>query len=151
MIFRGALRLLAWFAVLLPWPQPAAAEESDGPLQWSFVVGRYHLVGRRPDSPKAYAGTARIERVGARLRLTREIGGKRSRIFGVVRRADPGEAYVLAFQWRESQPMEMVCVIGSDLDNYARLTCHWGAAGNPHRQPGIEAYFAQEPWDPFLP
>jgi hypothetical protein len=44
--------------------------------------------------------------------------------------------------------MEMVCLVGPDLDNYARLTCHWGKAGNPHTQPGMEAYFAQEPWDP---
>ncbi len=48
-------------------------------------------------------------------------------------------------------PMEMVCLIGSDLDNYARLTCHWGKKDNPHSKPGMEAYFAQEPWDPVRP
>lgn len=85
------------------------------------------------------------------MRLTRTIAGKESRINGVVRRADPGEAWVLAFKWGQRQEMEMVCLIGSDLDNYARLSCHWGKAGNPHKQPGMEAYFAQEPWDPVTP
>ena len=125
--------------------------ESEEPYQWSFVPGRYQLIGRHPDSTQTYTGTARIDRVGAQLRLSRDIGGKRSRLFGVIRRADPGEAYVLAFKWNERRPQEMVCLVGSDLDNYPRLTCHWGLAGNPHRQPGMEAYFAQEPWDPVRP
>jgi hypothetical protein len=128
-----------------------AADDDDEPLQWSFVPGRYQLIGRHPDSQRTYAGTARIDRVGKEIRLSREISGKRSEMFGVVRRADPGEAYVLHFKWGRTHPMEMVCLIGSDLDNYARLTCHWGRKGNPHRQPGIEAYFAQEPWDPVRP
>lgn len=130
---------------------PAQAANEDEAPEWSFVPGRYQLIGRHPDSLSTYTGTARIERVGKQLRLTREIAGKRSRIYGVVRRADPGEAWVLAFKWGDKQPMEMVCLIGSDLDNYARLTCHWGKAGNPHTQPGMEAYFAQEPWDPVKP
>ncbi len=136
------------FAISLP---SNAAVEDDEPLQWSLVAGRYQLIGRHPDSKLTYTGTARIDRVGKELRLSREISGKHSEVMGVVRRADPGEAYVLEFKWGKSQPMEMVCVIGSDLDNYARLTCHWGKIGNPHTQPGMEAYFAQEPWDPIRP
>lgn len=130
---------------------PAHGAADDEPPQWSFVLGRYQLIGRHPDSLATYSGTASIERVGGLLRLTRQIAGKRSQVLGVVRRADPGEAHVLAFKWGRRRPLEMVCVIGSDLDNYARLTCHWGKAGNPHRQPGMEAYFAQEPWDPVPP
>lgn len=126
------------------------AEEAEAP-QWSFVPGRYQLIGRHPDSQLTYTGTARIDRVGRQLWLIRSIAGKQSRIPGVVRRADPGEAHVLAFKWGKQRPMEMICLVGSDLDNYARLTCHWGEAGNPHKQPGLEAYFAQEPWDPVKP
>lgn len=131
--------------------QPAAAAEDDESPLWDVVRGRYTLIGRHPDSQATYTGTAKIERVGKRLRLTRMIAGKESRIDGVVRRADPGEAWVLALKWGQQVPMEMVCLVGSDLDNYARLTCHWGRAGNPHKQPGMEAYFAQEPWDPVKP
>jgi len=128
---------------------PASAVDPEEAPHWDFVPGRYQLIGRQPDSLKTYTGTARIERVSKQLRLIRQINGKQSRIFGVIRRADPGEAYVLSFKWNEHGPMEMVCLIGSDLDNYARLTCHWGKAGNPHKQPGMEAYFAQEPWEPL--
>ena len=51
-MFRRPPRLLVWCVVPLLaglWLQPAAAEDSadsDEPLQWSFVIGRYHLGGR---------------------------------------------------------------------------------------------------------
>lgn len=147
---RSTLTFLLVAAACLAGMPAQAADEDEAP-EWSFVPGRYQLIGRHPDSPTTYAGTARIERVGRQLRLTRVVGGRKSQVFGVVRRADPGEAWVLHFKWGDKQPMEMVCVIGTDLDNYARLTCHWGKAGNPHAQPGMEAYFAQEPWDPVKP
>ena len=137
-------------ACLLLAPTSRAAEVDESAL-WHFVPGKYWLVGRHPDSTQTYTGAARIELIGKQLRLTREIGGQRSRIFGVIRRADPGEADILAFSWGKRVPMEMICLVGSDLDNYARLTCHWGRAGNPHRQPGMEAYFAREPWAPVNP
>jgi hypothetical protein len=146
---RLPVRLLVTASLLLATPS-YGAEENELP-QWNFVPGRFQLIGRHPDSQVTYTGTAQIDRVGRQLRLSRTIAGKQSRVFGVVRRADPGEAYVLAFKWGKQRPMEMVCLIGTDLDNYARLTCHWGQAGNPHQQPGLEAYFAQEPWNPVEP
>jgi hypothetical protein len=130
---------------------PAYGMEADEPFQWDFVTGRFQLIGRYPDSLRTYTGTARIERVAKKLRLTRDIAGKRTQVYGGIRLADPGEAYVLSFEWNEKATMNMVCLIGSDLDNYPRLTCHWGNKGNPHTQPGMEAYFAQEPWDPITP
>ena len=126
---------------------PVLAEDSALSPHWDFVVGRYHLIGRMPDSHQTYTGVAHIERVGERLRLWRKIGKKTSEVFGEIRRADPGEAPVMAVAWGGRTAYEMVCVIGSDLDNYARLTCRWGLAGNPHRLAGMEAYFAQAPWD----
>lgn len=127
------------------------ADAADEPIQWQLAPGRYTLIGRHPDSRRTYTGQAVIERVGPHLQLTRRIAGKTTTVFGVVRRADPGEAQVLAFHWGQAPALEMVCLVGTDLDNYARLTCHWGRAGNPHRAPGMEAYFAREPWEPFPP
>lgn len=130
---------------------PSYGAEEDEPIQWTFVPGRYQFIGRHPDSLRTYTGTAKIERVGKQLRLTRKIAGRQTQVVGVVRRADPGEANVLSFTWGKKDSMEMVCLVSSDLDNYPRLTCHWGKTGNPHTQPGMEAYFAQEPWDPLKP
>ena len=125
-----------------------AIAAEDEAMRGDFVIGRYDLIGRHPDSGRSYSGQAVIDYVGRHLRLTREIAGKRTEVYGIVRRASPGEAWVLSFAWGSKPTMEMVCLIGSDLDNYARLTCHWGRAGNPHKRPGVEAYFSQEPWKP---
>lgn len=127
-----------------------AAVAAEEPSYLDFVVGPYRVVGQRPDGGATYAGRARIERHGDGLRLIRSIGKQTRHITGTVRRADPGEAWVLSFAWVEGakQKMEMVCLVGTDLDNYARLSCHWGKARNPHRFPGMEAYFAVQPFDP---
>ena len=137
--------------IVLLFSGQAFSAELDEPLQWGFVPGNYQLIGRHPDSLRTYTGTARIEHIGKQLRLTRKIDGVVTQVYGVARRANPGEAWVLSFQWKEQHSMEMVCLIGSDLDNYARLTCYWGKAGNPHKQPGLEAYFVQEPRAPAKP
>lgn len=126
-------------------PAPSSVDE---PVQWQLAPGRYRLIGQRPDGGATYQGLARIDRIGDRLRLVRQIGGVSETIWGAVRRADPGEAWVLAFSWRVGKhPYDMICLVGTDLDNYGRLSCHWGRAGNPHAQPGMEAYFAREPWE----
>lgn len=138
-----------WPALLLAlvFAAPAAwAGEAENRPEIDFVVGHYVLIGRDPDSTRVYTGSARIEREGDRLRLSREVAGKTSRIYGIVRRADPGDAYVLAFAWGDKPALEMVCLIGGDLDNYARLTCQWGQRGKPYKQPGMEAYFSRESW-----
>jgi len=128
-----------------------AAAADDEPPYLDLVVGSYRIVGQQPDGGATYAGQARIERQGKGLRLTRRIGKQTQHITGTVRRADPGEAWVLSFAWVEGvrQKMEMVCLIGTDLDNYARLSCHWGRAKNPHRFPGLESYFSPEPFAPL--
>ena len=137
---RLALALLIWLVA-----SSVNAQNDESP-QWSFVIGHYDLIGQFPDSKKTYSGTARIEREGDQITLTRIVGNKKTKVVGRLRRADPGEAEVLSFHWREKYEMEMVCLIGADLDNYARMSCHWGRAGNPHKTPGKEAFFSQEPW-----
>jgi hypothetical protein len=65
--WRPLLPLLAGLACVLGKPCHAAAND-DEPLQWSFVPGRYQLIGRHPDSQRTYTGTARIDRVGGSAR-----------------------------------------------------------------------------------
>jgi hypothetical protein len=39
--------------------------------------------------------------------------------------APSGEGRVLRFGWKDPEATLMTCLVGSDLDNYARLTCVW--------------------------
>ena len=123
------------------------AEQTDDALM-GFVEGKYAIVGRAPDGGAGYSGTAAIERDGKVLRMTRRVDGKEIAAEGGVEiPAPPGERRALRFRWREPVPTTMTCLVHSDLDNYARLTCVWLADGSAPAQPGIEALFPTATWE----
>ncbi|MGD9916064.1 MAG: hypothetical protein AB7S80_18460 [Rhizobiaceae bacterium] len=118
-----------------------AFAEDDGLL--GFLAGDYTIVGREPGDGPAYAGTATIAASGDGLLLQRSRDGKSIKAEGKLEvPSPPGEGQVLNFRWSGPQPMLLSCLIGSDLDNYARLTCLWGRADQPGEKPGLEAMFA---------
>jgi hypothetical protein len=129
------VRAVAAALLLALGPAAPAAQDADPLLD--FVAGEYVLVGRQPDGGAAYAGTARIERRGDHLVLTRQVGELRTEARGAVEPAAGGDARVLRF--RDAGARVMTCLVHSDLDNYARLSCLW-AEGAP-AQPGLESYF----------
>ncbi len=136
-----------------PTPAPAAEDE---PFVLEFVVGDYVVVGRGPDGGAAYAGSARIEKRGRELRLLRKVGGESSVAVGVHDFASPGEGEVLRFRWTVSERGEreersMTCLVGSDLDNFARLTCYWTRVGTQPDEPGLEALFGTGAWPDEAP
>ena len=142
-------RIVPGLAMLLAFPALGAAAESEGPPP-DFVVGDYVLVGREPDGGATYSGTARIDMVDGpadSLILQRRVGTSTVTARGAFEvPSPPGEGRVLRFRWQEPQPVVMTCLIGSDLDNYARLTCLWSRAGAETDLPGLEAMFPTGAW-----
>jgi len=139
---RRAARAVAALIVALA-AGPAVADDSDASFLLSFVAGEYAVVGREPDGGAPYAGTAKITQEGEQLILERRIGGRTVRAVGRVEvPSPPGEGQVLRFRWNDGQEITMTCLVAGDLDNYARLTCLWGADGQPPKEPGLEAMFA---------
>jgi hypothetical protein len=127
--------------------QPAVADGSDGSFLISFVAGDYAVVGRKPDGGAPYAGTATISEDRPQVVLERRIGGRTVRAIGRVEvPSPPGEGHVLRFRWNEGQAVTMTCLAAGDLENYARLTCLWGADGEPPQEPGLEAMFPTATW-----
>ena len=123
--------------------EPAIADDSDASFLLSFVAGDYALIGREPDGGGPYAGTARITQDGDQLVLERRIGGRTVRALGRVEvPSPPGEGQALRFRWGDGRAMLMTCLVAGDLDNYARLTCLWGADGQQLKEPGLEAMFS---------
>jgi hypothetical protein len=142
---RTAWIIVAAIAALAP--ATAVADDSDAADLMSFVAGDYALVGRQPDNGAPYAGSATIVEDGAQLVLERRIGDRTLRATGRVEvPSPPGEGQVLRFHWSEGQAMTMTCLVGGDLDNYARLTCLWAPDGQPVKQPGLEAMFSTTAW-----
>lgn len=121
----------------------SAPDESERHIYYTLVPGRFALIGQFPDGGATYQGTAEITDQNGRLHLVKHVDGKDVTAEGAVERADPGEADVLRFRW----PGHIAtCLVGSDLDNYSRLTCHWTIDGSEHKKPGLEAYFPTESW-----
>ncbi len=134
-------------AMTAPALERAIADDSDASDLLSFVAGDYALIGREPDGGGPYAGTARITQDGDYLVLDRRVGGRTVHAVGRVEvPSPPGEGQVLRFRWGDGQAMTMTCLVAGDLDNYARLTCLWGADGQPPKEPGLEAMFATAAW-----
>ncbi len=119
-----------------PAPTPAMAAE--------FLAGSYDVVGRYPESERTYAGTMTIALPTTEtetLSVTRVINGiTRQGIGALATTADA--AVVLRVQFEEGgETLEATYLIGSDLDNYARLTGYVYAKSGGTILPGIEALF----------
>jgi hypothetical protein len=138
------------FAILLATPALAAEAAPDAPPP-DFVVGDYVIIGREPDSRAVYNGTARIRLAdggpAGSLVLEQRVGDHPITAQGGWEIPEPpGEGRVLRFRWQQSKPIVMTCLVGSDLDNYARLTCVWLREGSQPATPGLEAMFPTAAW-----
>jgi hypothetical protein len=144
---RSGLRRFAPLLIALPalgtLGGAAAGDPHDRHFHFKVLPGRYALIGQHPDGGATYQGDAEIADQGGRLTLVKRIGGETTVAEGTVERADPGEADVLRLRWPGH---EETCLVRLDLDNYARLSCHWSGPEPAHRRPGLEAYFATETW-----
>ena len=137
-----------WLMLTMLMASAASAKEAE-PHHWlSFVPGSFALVGQGPGGGAAYAGEAKIEARGGDFFLRRTVGGATVEAKGKIEIPQPpGEGEVLRFRWQEKGAARvMTCLVASDLDNYARLSCLWTAEGGAPSSPGLEAYFAKDAW-----
>ena len=142
MVAAGGLVLLS---LLLVAPSIAGAAEGDEELL-SFLAGSYDFVGRQHDGGATYAGTLEVSGERGRLRLVRTVAGTRSTGTASVEPRTPDRIKVLVASFGQGgERLEAWCSIGSDLDNYPRLTCLVRPHGKPAAAPGLEAWFHRQP------
>jgi hypothetical protein len=123
-----------------------SADESEDPLL-SFVAGDYVIIGQEPDGGEVYEASAHIELGKGGLMMKRRRGEREIAAAGRIEvPSPPGEGRVLRFRWQEPDPVLMTCLVGSDLDNHARLTCVWFREGSQPKEPGLEAMFPTAAW-----
>lgn len=133
----------------------AGESETENPAsaRLDAACGDYVVVGREPAGGAAYAGTARIERVGHRLNLHRKVGNGPAMILqGMLEPALGGEAEVFRFRGPDGAPRTLTCLDQGDLDNYLRFTCIWTYDAKPQpSEPGLEALFPTAAWPDNAP
>ena len=123
---------------------PLLLEAGEAQLAYldQFLPGHYIVIGKTPGSKKTYLGEASIRRQQGELVVVRHIDGKHFRGTARVEVATPDDVAVLRVRFsQEGVPYEETCLVGSDLDNYARMTCHLYLSGAGTDQPGLEAFF----------
>ncbi len=130
-------------AVFLATASVGADELSDEFLR-DYVLGTYHLIGKGVGSQESYYGRAVFEVAGGGMRVTREVGGKSIIGSAAIEKATADKVKVVRIRFeQEGIRFEETCVIGTDLDNYATLTCHVYPPDAEQLDPGLEAYIAK--------
>lgn len=120
----------------------ALPQDSDTVFLYGFLEGRYHLIGKAPDSDTTYSGTVVLERSADHLRVARTIHGKTIENTGIIATATADKIKVLRVEFtRNHQLYEATYLIHSDLDNYARLTGYLYLKNGKTEPPGLEALF----------
>ena len=108
----------------------------------TFLENTYEVIGRHPGSGRMYEGRVTLERKENKLVMTRRINGKKTVGTGRIVAATPDSIPVLQADFSEGkQKYRATYVIGSDLDNYARLTGKIFMAGKETKKSGMEALF----------
>ncbi len=106
----------------------------------SFIAGNYTVIAQEPNSNHTYSGTMSIHSSKNNIiRLDEKANNQPLRVWqGQFRQAEPGEGCVLEL---ESKQYHMACLVSSDLDNYARLTCLTKHKKSKTTQLGLLALF----------
>ena len=128
--------------LLLLLPHLLYAEADKENFLFDFIAGSYTLIGYMPGTDRAYHGNVNFDKDMDRLQITRRINGHTAHGEARIEKALHGETDVLRIRFRETdKDYEETCLIGSDLDNYPRLTCYLYQPDMATDQPGLEAYF----------
>jgi len=116
------MKPIATTLVLPLWITGTLSAQSNETFLHTFVQGTYAVIGKEADTGEPYAGRITITADGERLRMTRNICGETvSGRGGLGKAADDTDVLRMQFS-RDGKTFEGTYLIGSDLDNYARLT-----------------------------
>lgn len=120
----------------------ARAKEEEPEFLYTFLQGTYEVVGRWPDSLQTYTGTMILSRNTDCFKVLRTISGEEIEAVGKIETATVDKIKVLRIRFpRGGEQYEATYLIGSDLDNYGRLTGYVYSKERPTEQPGLEALF----------
>jgi hypothetical protein len=107
-----------------------------------MVQGNYLLVGKALNSDATYHGKVQIKDNDGSLTVLRSINGQIITGTAAIESAAGGDVKVLRIKFTEDKTdYEETCMVGSDLDNYARISCYLYQPKISTRQPGLEVLF----------
>lgn len=113
--------------------------QNDFPPE-GFMDGAYVVIGRLPDSNQTYQGTIGVTSSNQVLSMTRVINGQKTIALGKFETTSEN-AQVLKISFEsKGKKYEESCLVVSDLDNYARVTCY--VYQQSTKKVGLETWFS---------
>ena len=120
----------------------AYAEMSREELMESLVQGNYFLIGKSIGNKTTFYGHVSIKKDKPGLKVIRTISGKVVKGTAAIEHATPDKVPVLRIRFNDGgYEHEQTCMVGSDLDNHARITCTHYLLNVQSMEPGFEALF----------
>ena len=120
----------------------AIAEQPQDDFLSGFITGQYILVGKSPGSDNTYHGKVQIVSTDNGVEVHRIISDKTITGSGAIEKTTADSVSVLRIRFKENEiEFEETCMIHSDLDNYARITCYLYRSGARTGNPGLEVFF----------
>jgi hypothetical protein len=117
--------------------------DADTDFLYGYLPGTYILIGKAPDSNVTYYGTVEFIKEESGLKVIRSISGKIVTGEGRIEYATADKTQVLRVRFIENKKQyEATYLIGSDLDNYGRLTGFLYEKEGKTKLPGLEALFS---------
>ena len=122
----------------------ALALDSEAEFLCGFLEGTYQVIGTKPDSRECYSGKIVLKCKGDHLQVVRTVNGKKIKGTGRIVRATADKIKVLRVEFTQGgRRYGATYLIGSDLDNYARLTGYLYLKKGKTAKPGLEALFIE--------
>ena len=107
-----------------------------------FILGNYQLIGKQLNEDKSYFGTIQLTEEGEQLIFVKTIGEEVTKGVAKIEKTIGDKVNVLRLNFdKDKKSFEQTCLVDSDLDNYARFTCHLYEKDVFTKSPGLEAFF----------
>ena len=107
-----------------------------------MVQGKYLIVGKAIDSEKTYFGKLSIFKDKGTLQVIRTIDDRQVSGNASIESAIGGDAKVLRIRFKEQEKSyEETCMVSSDLDNNARISCYLYQPNIKTNDPGFEVFY----------
>jgi len=143
-----------FFTVFILATQLVLAQDEQTQFLRGFLAGQYTIIGRWCGSDSTYLGTVTVFEATkgsagspaatdrSSIRIRRTVNGQTVEAIGRIETATADKVKVLRIRFKQQgQQYEGTFLIGSDLDNYARLSGYIYPPHGTTRQPGLEAWF----------
>jgi hypothetical protein len=116
-----------------------SSAQNDFPPE-GFMDGSYVVIGRLPDSRQTYQGTLNITTSKQVLSLTRVINGQKIVALGQFETGADNTRILKVNFGTKGKKFEQSCLVNTDLDNYARVTCY--VFEKTTKKVGLETWFS---------